>query len=197
MKKSSKLAKAPTDKQVFKSCRLAPAQLFPVQLPVVCPVIEPYCNVSNASSFWCNFIVAVLVIDAAFRSECLGCFALQVYKARNKDTNSVVALKKIRVHSENFGVSTSGSSSLLSFIVNQLYWTCGFHSNANTRYRPQISLLVGWLHCVSLWLFSVIVLVLTKHKIAYEPLAKLWKYLSIHHNVAMNERGSIPRFASA
>lgn len=29
----------------------------------------------------------------------------QVYKARNKVTKDVVALKKIRVHSENFGVS--------------------------------------------------------------------------------------------
>lgn len=28
----------------------------------------------------------------------------QVYKAKNRVTNGIVALKKIRVHSENFGV---------------------------------------------------------------------------------------------
>ncbi len=31
----------------------------------------------------------------------------QVYKAKNKVTKDIVALKKIRVHSENFGVSLS------------------------------------------------------------------------------------------
>lgn len=42
----------------------------------------------------------------------------QVYKARNKVTKGIVALKKIRVHSENFGVSFR-SVTILQNITDQ------------------------------------------------------------------------------
>lgn len=50
-----------------------------------------------------------LLVHPAVRNNggvtcCVELFDVQVYKARNKVTKDVVALKKIRVHSENYGV---------------------------------------------------------------------------------------------
>ena len=42
----------------------------------------------------------------------------QVYKARNRVTKDIVALKKIRVHSENFGVSFHVNSNCHCLCVN-------------------------------------------------------------------------------
>ncbi|CAN0168641.1 unnamed protein product, partial [Hapterophycus canaliculatus] len=56
----------------------------------------------------------------------------QVYKAKNKVTNGIVALKKIRVHSENFGVREG----LRSFHMHAApIRTCKIEGNTSrTRY---------------------------------------------------------------